>query len=101
MKLDRVPVLMHFGPKSRSPNLFENMNPNDVAALLKFITIQSESTMNFESAVKKDPNYYMIFIVVCVSIAIAGLIFTGRVKASTIFQNTYIWSIFINVRSLH
>lgn len=88
---------MHFGPKSRAPSLFENLNPNDIGALLKFITVQSESTLNIEDAIKPDPNYNSIIVFACAAAFIAGLIFTGLIKASTIFQNTYIWSILINV----
>lgn len=88
---------MHFGPRARAPSIFENLNPNDIGALLKFITVQSESTLNIEDAIKPDPNYNSIIVFACAAAFIAGLIFTGLIKASTIFQNTYICSILINV----
>ena len=65
MGLDRVPVIMHFGPGSREPKRLENFNPLDAGALLNFFVSQSGSEMNIHEALKPEPNYNNLIFLTC------------------------------------
>lgn len=97
MGLDHVPVIMHFGPEARVPTKYENKDPNDPAYLLQFFATQSGSEINMAQVMKPEPNYSYTIIFASTVIVLAGLMFTGKLPVSTVFQNTYLWSVSIMV----
>lgn len=86
---------MHFGPDARAPKQMENLNPNDIGAILSFMAQQSKSEINVQEALKPDPNYNNLIIITVVVAVVVGLMASGYIPPSTILQNTYIWTTFI------
>ena len=97
MGLDHVPVVMHFGPNNREPIKLENNNLVDPFHLLNFITSQSGARINFEEALKPEKSYVLHILVASLVFGLLGLVYFGKVPASLIFQNDYIWSALILV----
>ena len=98
MGLDHVPVIMHFGPEKREPKTFGGLNPNDPSSLLNFITEQSGSKLDVQIALQPSVNYKKAILLATLSAILVGLLlYTGVISASTVFQNSLIWSVSILV----
>lgn len=98
MGLDHVPVIMHFGPEARVPKKYENNDPNDPTKLLQFFATQSQSEINIEEIMKPEPNYNLKIVLASAVVVLTGLVLSGKLPASVIFNNTYIWSVSIMVK---
>lgn len=99
MGLDHVPVIYHFGPESRAPKTFENNNPNDGGAILRFITGQSGSELNVDAAFKPAKDYSVLATAATIAAVLGALIYVGLLTPEMVFKNFYIWSISIVVRN--
>ena len=75
MGLQHVPVIYHFGPESMAPKSFENNNPNDKGALLRFVATQTGSQINEEDAFKPEKNHSALILTVSVVAILAGLMY--------------------------
>ena len=98
MGLQHVPVIYHFGPDSMAPKSFENTNPNDKGALLRFVATQTGSQINEEDAFKPEKNHSALILTVSVFAILAGLMYVEFLTPAMVFKNFYIWSISIMVR---
>lgn len=97
MGLDHVPVIYHFGPESRAPKQFDNQNPNDVGAMLRFFAEQSGTQLNVDEAFKPEKNYSVSIVTLTVIAVLAGLMYVEFLTPAMVFKNFYIWSVSIMV----
>lgn len=97
MGVEYVPMILHFGPDSRLPTKYDDNSPSDSVALMKFVVVQSKSQSHVESSMIFEKNQFGNILAGTILIAIAGLILSGKVSASSVLKNEYVWSFFIMV----